>query len=66
MLALIEQETYYNSKDDDNSDNDSEYTNIDDLINLQLKALLTTQLSIQRLKESPNTYLPSTLPLCLY
>jgi hypothetical protein len=66
----MEQGTHRNSEDnnseDDNSDNNSEYIDIDDLIDPQLKALSTTQLGMQRLRESPNTYLPSTLPPRLY
>jgi hypothetical protein len=51
---------------DDGSDSDSEYINIDDLIDPQLRALSTTQLGLQRLEEAPDTYQPGTLPPRLY
>jgi hypothetical protein len=55
------------SQDDDNDSNsDSEYININDLIDPQGKALSTTQLGLQRLEEAPDTYQPRTLPPRLY
>jgi hypothetical protein len=65
VSALIEQGTYRNSEDDNSNDN-SKYIGIDDLIDPQLKALSTMQLGIQRLRESPDIYLPGTLPPRLY
>ena len=49
---------------EDNSNNG--FVDINDLIDLELRQLTTTQLGIERLEDAFDTYLLSTLPLWLY
>jgi hypothetical protein len=64
-MAQRHQDNDKGDGDGDNNSSDSEYPDIDDLIDPQLK-ISTTQLGIQRLEEAPDTYQPGTLPPRLY
>jgi hypothetical protein len=46
----------------EDNNNINRFVDIDDLIDLELRQLTTTQLGIERLEDASNTYLPSTLP----